>query len=76
MNKGGITTWVRTDPKFVQEILKCAQKAQSSEFRTSIFVPKLARARKASIDKLLLSYKEANPDFRYIIRNGENYLKS
>ena len=66
-NKGGITAWVRTDPKLVQEILKHAQKAQSSDFKTTIFVPKMARARKASINKLLLAFKEANPDFRYII---------
>ena len=73
--KGGITAWVKLDLRLTKEILRRASVAQNRHFRASIFVPKLARARKASIDKLLLGYKTTNDDFWYIIRNDATDLK-
>merc|ERR1711954_336618 len=52
-----------------------AAKAALREFKTCTFVPKIARERKAGIDKLLLEYKRLNPDFRYIMRNDIKDLK-
>ena len=74
--KGGLTAWFETEEFMVKEILKRAQTAQSKNFKTAIFVPKLARDRKASIDKLLLAYKKENDDFKYLIRNGDKDLSS
>ena len=62
--KGGITAWVETDEYTIKEILKRAQTAQMQDFRTAVFVPKLARDRKTSIDKLLLAYKKNHTDFK------------
>ena len=73
--KGGITAWVETDEYMVKEVLKRAQTAQMQDFKTAIFVPKLARDRKTSIDKLLLAYKKNHNDFKYLIRNGDRDLK-
>merc|ERR1711954_160321 len=74
-SKGGYIAWVKTDPRLVQEIHKRAQKSALKDFRTTIFVPKAARDRKSSIDRLLVAYKKENSDFRYLVRNGEQDLK-
>merc|ERR1711954_432115 len=52
-----------------------ASKNASEDFRTSTFVPVLARDRKTSLDKLLLDFKKDNKDFKYIIRNGVHDLE-
>ena len=74
-SKGGYIAWVKMDPRMVAEIHRRAAKAAIKEFRTATYVPKLARDRKTSIDKLLMGYKTINPDFRYTVRNGERDLK-
>merc|ERR1711954_81195 len=73
--KGGYIAWLKLDPRMVAEMHKRAAKAALSEFRTSNFVPKLARERKGSIDTLLMGYKKINPDFRYLVRNDQRDLK-
>merc|ERR1711954_1290 len=35
----------------------------------------MGRDRKSCVDRLLVGYKRENPDFRYLIRNGENDIK-
>ena len=55
--KNGIIAWVKTDSRLVTEIHKRAAKSQIKEFRTTNFVPKFARDRKAKIDGLLMGYK-------------------
>merc|ERR1712081_143296 len=64
-----------TDPRLVVEIHKRAAKAQIKEFRTTNYVPKFARDRKAKIDTILMGYKRENKDFRYIVRNGERDIR-
>merc|ERR1711954_484610 len=49
--------------------------SSEQEFKTKIFVPKLARQRKVDIDKVLLEVKKSVKDLRYIIRNGQNDLQ-
>merc|ERR1712081_114355 len=73
--KKGYIAWVKLDPRMITEIHKRAAKAAIREFRTTTFVPKLARDRKARIDELLMEYKKINKDFRYIVRNGEKDLR-
>ena len=70
-NKGGPIAWVKMDPRLVKEIHRRAQIGSSKDFQTSIFIPKIARARKACVDRLLLDFKKVNPDFRYIVKNGD-----
>merc|ERR1711954_344056 len=74
-SKGGYIAWVKTDPRLVQEIHRRAQKSALKDFRTTIFVPKAARDRKSSIDRLLVGYKKINNDFRYLVRNGQRDLQ-
>merc|ERR1711954_330719 len=74
-SKGGYIAWVKTDYRLVAEIYRRAQKSGLKDFRTTICVPKAARDRKTSIDRLLLGYKKENRDFRYLIRNGERDVK-
>ena len=74
-SKGGYIAWVKTDPRLVQEIHRRAQKSALKDFRTTIFVPKAARDRKSSIDRLLVGYKKINSDFRYLVRNGQRDLR-
>merc|ERR1711954_247642 len=74
-SKGGLIAWIKTDPRLVGEIHRRAQKSALKDFRTTIFVPKAARDRKSCVDRLLVSYKRENPDFRYLIRNGEGDIK-
>ena len=66
---------VKLDPRMVAEVHRRAAKAAIEEFRTANYVPKLARDRKTSIDTLLMGYKKINPDFCYIVRNGQRDLK-
>merc|ERR1712081_122334 len=73
--KGGLICWVKMEPKMIVEIHKRAAKAASNSFRTATFVPPLARSRKTALDKLLMSYKKEDSNFRYIIRNGTNDLR-
>merc|ERR1711954_205377 len=73
--KGGCIAWVKADARLVNEIHKRAQKSALKDFRTTIFVPKVARDRKGCIDRLLMGYKKQNGDFRYLVRNGERDLK-
>merc|ERR1711954_510035 len=74
-SKGGYIAWVKTDPRLVQEIHRRAQKSALKDFWTTIFVPKAARDRKSSIDRLLVGYKKINSDFRYLVRNGQRDLR-
>ena len=46
-------------------------KAANKDFRSVTFIPKLARDRKAKVDKLLMAFKKEEDDFRYLVRNGE-----
>merc|ERR1711954_197658 len=73
-NKGYIA-WIKMDPLMIAEVHRRAARTASKDFRTTTFVPKLARDRKANIDKLLMEYKKSNDDFCYIVRNGERDLK-
>merc|ERR1712081_103475 len=73
--KGGLICWVKMDPKMIIEVHKRAAKAASNSFRTATFVPPLARSRKTALDKLLMSYKKEDSNFRYIVRNGSNDLR-
>merc|ERR1712115_87869 len=50
-------------------------KSMIKEFRTTTFIPMIARDRKSKIDGLLMSYKKENSDFRYIVRNGERDIR-
>merc|ERR1712081_4961 len=69
--KGGVIAWVKTDHRLVSEIHKRAARSGIKNFRTTTFIPKVARDRKAKFDSLLMGYKKDNQDFRYIVRNGE-----
>ena len=73
--KGEVIAWIKMDPLMVREIHQRAARASSKHFRTVTFVPPIARSRKTAIDKILMSYKKANPDFRYSIRNGTHDLQ-
>merc|ERR1711954_321831 len=73
-NKGYIA-WVKTDSRLVAEIHWRAAKSALSSFRTTLYVPKSARDRKTSIDRLLMGYKRDNDDFRYLVRNDAQDLK-
>merc|ERR1712112_641626 len=73
--KNGIIAWVKTDSRLVIEIHKRAARSQIKEFRTTNFVPKFARDRKAKVDALLMGYKKENTDFRYIVRNGDKDIR-
>merc|ERR1712081_53156 len=75
MTKNGIIAWVKTDSRLVVEIHKRAARLQIKEFRTTNFVPKFARDRKAKVDSLLMGYKKENTDFRYIVRNGDKDIR-
>ena len=63
------------DPLMVKEIHQRAARASSNTFRTATFVPPIARTRKTAVDKLMMSYKKAHPDFRYSIRNGSHDIQ-
>merc|ERR1711954_272705 len=52
-----------------------AAKSLLKSFSTTLFVPKFARDQKASADRLLMTYKKTNEDFRYLIRNDEKDIK-
>ena len=73
--KGEVIAWIKMDPLMVKEIHQRAARASSKSFRTVTFVPPIARSRKTAIDKILMSYKKSNPDFRYSIRNGTHDLQ-
>merc|ERR1711954_292428 len=74
-SKGGLIAWVKTDPRLVSLIHQRAAKSSLKSFRTALFVPKLARNRKSSADRLLMTYKKENDDFRYLIRNDDRDIK-
>merc|ERR1712081_38329 len=74
-SKGGIIAWVKTDPRLVSLIHQRAAKSSLKSFRTALFVPKLARDRKSSADRLLMTYKKENDDFRFLIRNDDRDIK-
>merc|ERR1711954_541902 len=63
------------DPRMVQELHKRTARAPTKEFKTSNFIPKLARDRQASATKMLMEYKKVNEDFRFIIRNDVNDIR-
>merc|ERR1711954_427448 len=73
--KGGIIAWVKTDARLVALIHQRAAKSSLKSFRTTLYVPKLARDWKASADQLLMAYKKSNDDFRYLIRNDDKDIK-
>merc|ERR1711954_362377 len=73
--KGGIIAWVKTDARLVSLIHQRAAKSSLKSFRTTLYVPKLAKNRKSSADHLLMAYKKTNEDFRYLIRNDEKDIK-
>merc|ERR1712081_17378 len=74
-SKNGYIAWVKTDSRLVAEIHRRAAKSALNSFRTTLFVPKSARDRKTTIDKLLMGYKQENSDFRYLVRNDTQDLK-
>ena len=61
--RSGLIAWIKTDPRLVTEIHRRAAKAALREFKTCTFIPKIARERKAGVDKILLEYKKENKDF-------------
>merc|ERR1711954_442911 len=63
------------DHRLVTQIHWRAAKSMIREFRTTTFIPKIARDRKSKIDGLLMSYKKENSDFRYIVRNGKRDIR-
>merc|ERR1711954_441004 len=71
----GLIAWVKLGKVLVDEIHARAIRAASKNFRTITYTPKLARDRRNSLDKILLEFKKNEPDFRYIIRNGNDDLK-
>merc|ERR1712082_266665 len=73
--KNGIIAWVKTDSRLVTEIHKRAAKSQIKDFRTTNFVPKFARGRKAKVDNISMGYKRENSDFPYIVRNGDQDIR-
>lgn len=66
---------MKLDPRMVSEINRRAAKAALKEFRTTTYIPKIARDRKNALDKLLMEYKRDNQDFHYIMRNSKNDIK-
>merc|ERR1712081_31161 len=74
-SKGSIIAWIKTDARLVSLMHQRAAKSSLKSFRTTLFVPKLARDRKSSADRLLMAYKKTNEDFRYLIRNDEKDIK-
>merc|ERR1711954_400937 len=50
-------------------------RASIKDFRTTTFIPKLARDRKAAVDRILMDYKKVNQDFRFIVRNGARDIR-
>ena len=72
---GQVVAWLKSTANRVQEILRRAATIRNDNFKTKIFVPKMARARKAEIDKTLLDVKKSLTDLRYIIRNGKSDLQ-
>merc|ERR1711954_20600 len=73
--KGGLIAWCKLDPRMVTELHKRSAKAMLKDFKTATYIPKIARDRKSAVDKLLLTYKKDNPDFRYIVRNGPSDIR-
>merc|ERR1712081_31942 len=73
--KNGIIAWVKTDSRLVTEIHKRAARSQIKDFRTTNFVPKFARDRKAKVNNILMGYKRENSDFHYIVRNGDQDIR-
>merc|ERR1711954_282568 len=73
--KGAIIAWIKTDPRMVVELHKRTARAPTKEFKTSNYIPKLARDRQTSATKMLMDYKKINSDFRFIIRNDESDIK-
>ena len=57
---GGYIAWIKTDPRLVSEMHRRAAKAALREFKTCTYIPKIARERKAGVDRLLLDYKKEN----------------
>merc|ERR1711954_294841 len=74
-SKGGYIAWVKTDQRLVAEIHRRAAKFALKSFRTTLYIPKVARDRKASVDCILMGYKKVNSDFCYLIRNDEKDIK-
>merc|ERR1711954_293899 len=72
---GQVVAWLKTTPNRVQEIFRRASQIQNNNFKTKVFVPKMARQRKVDIDKTLLEAKKSIKDLRYIIRNGKDDLQ-
>ena len=64
---GQVIAWVEATENRVQEVFKRAAQLNSKNFKTKVFVPKLARERKSDIDKIMLDIKTNQPDLRYII---------
>ena len=73
--RGGHICWVKLDPTLIVEKHRRAAKAATNDFRTATYISRLAGDRKTAIDRLLMDFKSSNPDFRYLVRNGENDLK-
>merc|ERR1712081_13693 len=73
--KNGLIAWVKTDHRLVSLIHQRAAKSSLKSFRTALYVPKIARDRKSSVDRLLMTYKKANEDFRFLIRNSDKDIK-
>merc|ERR1711954_465416 len=74
-NKKGLIAWIKMDPQMIAEVHQRAAKAAIKDFKTTTYVPKIARDRKAKIDEILMEYKRTNKDFRYIVRNGDKDLR-
>merc|ERR1711954_231712 len=74
-SKGGYIAWVKTDRRLISEIHRRAAKSSLKSFRTTLYMPKVARDRKGSVDRLLMAYKKTNSDFRYLIRNDSKDIK-
>merc|ERR1712081_116707 len=66
---------VKTDYRLVHEIHKHAARSGIKNFRTTTFIPKIARNRKAKVDGLLMGYKKDNQHFCYIVRNGDKDIR-
>merc|ERR1711954_276009 len=73
--RGGLIAWCKLDPQMVIELHRRSAKAKLKEFRTATYIPKIARDRKGSVDKILLEYKKENADFRYIVQNGSSDIR-
>jgi len=67
-----LIAWIKLDLFLVIKIHKHAAKAASGSFRTANLVPKLARDRKISVDRIFMEFKRSNPDFRYLVCNGKD----